>query len=341
MRQRYWLCLPCLLATTLPALGQEAEALSLEAINSASLDVLVEQAAADAASEVDGSVPARPDAPQPNPVIARLQILLDRAGASPAVIDGYDGENVSKGVWTFETLNGFPANGIIDPDVVSALETSEDVVASYTISEEDVSDIVDTIPEDYAELAELEYLGYTSVAEKLAEKFHMDIDFLKALNPDAQFTEGEEIVVAQPGDQVEGDVARIEADKARGQVRAYDAEDNLIVAYPATVGSESNPSPTGTHEVRAIAPEPNYTYNPDENFQQGDNDETLIIAPGPNNPVGSVWIDLSEPTYGIHGTPEPAEIDKTASHGCVRLTNWDAEELAGMVEQGVTVTFVQ
>jgi lipoprotein-anchoring transpeptidase ErfK/SrfK len=126
-----------------------------------------------------------------------------------------------------------------------------------------------------------------------------------------------------------------------GQLRAYDTTNRLLVAYPATVGSEDNPSPAGIHTVTAVAPEPTYTYNPEVNFQQGDNTEVLELAAGPNNPVGSTWIDLSEPTYGIHGTPEPSRIDKATSHGCVRLTNWDAEELAGMVEQGVTVEFIQ
>ena len=135
-------------------------------------------------------------------------------------------------------------------------------------------------------------------------------------------------------------VARIEADKGLRQVRAYDAGGTLIVAYPATIGSEDNPSPSGTHTVEGVAPMPDYTYNPKINFQQGENTEVLTIPPGPNGPVGSMWIDLSEPTYGIHGTPEPSLIDKTGSHGCVRLTNWDAEELAGMVEPGVVVEFV-
>jgi lipoprotein-anchoring transpeptidase ErfK/SrfK len=184
-------------------------------------------------------------------------------------------------------------------------------------------------------------LGFADGAEALAEKFHMDIDLLEALNPEADFAEGEEIVVVDPGKPLEGTIARIEADKPLGQLRAYDEQGVLIVAYPATVGSDDNPSPAGVHEVRAIAPEPTYTYDPEVNFQQGDNTEVLVLPPGPNNPVGAVWIDLSEPTYGIHGTPEPSEIDKTASHGCVRLTNWDAEELASMVEEGVAVQFTQ
>ncbi|WIJ26622.1 L,D-transpeptidase family protein [Devosia sp. RR2S18] len=324
-------CLVLLAGTALatPALAQSEQSsdLNLEAINTASIDTLLED-------QTDGGS-------GPNPLIARLQILLDRAGYSPGVVDGYMGENVRKAITALELINDLPDDGELDDDVIKILQTDADIATSYTISQEDVEKVVEPLPEDYSELAARDYLGFTSVAEGIAEKFHMDIDFLKTLNPDASFEEGEEIVVTQPGDQMEGDVARIEADKQNGQVRAYDDEDNLIAAYPATVGSESNPSPSGVHTVRAIAPEPTYTYDPEVNFQQGDNTETLVLPPGPNNPVGIMWIDLSEPTYGIHGTPEPAEIDKTASHGCVRLTNWDAQELAGMVEQGVEVEFVQ
>jgi lipoprotein-anchoring transpeptidase ErfK/SrfK len=169
----------------------------------------------------------------------------------------------------------------------------------------------------------------------------MDEDLLIALNPGAQFAAGEQVAVAAFGPNLKAvKVARLEADKAARQLRGYDMEDRLVVAYPATIGSESNPSPSGTHVVAAVAPMPNYTYDPDVNFQQGENTDKLIIPPGPNGPVGTMWIDLTEPTFGIHGTPEPSRIDKTASHGCVRLTNWDAEELAAMVEPGVPVVFL-
>jgi lipoprotein-anchoring transpeptidase ErfK/SrfK len=114
----------------------------------------------------------------------------------------------------------------------------------------------------------------------------------------------------------------------------------LISVYPATIGSEETPSPSGTHKVKGVARMPPYTYNPKVNFQQGKNTKVLKLPSGPNGPVGTVWIDLTEPTYGIHGTPEPSLIDKTGSHGCVRLTNWDVEELAAMVRPGVIVAFV-
>lgn len=277
---------------------------------------------------------------QPDPAVVRLQVLLDRAGASPGVIDGFDGDNVRKAVLAFELMRGLPPDGALDPDVLAALETGGPVIGDYAIIADDLNAIGPPIPKDYAEQAKRKFLGYASIEESLAERFHMDIDLLRALNPGASYTVGEPIYVAAYGPDLKGEVARIEADKSLRQVRAYGADGRLIAAYPATIGSEENPSPSGTHIVEGVAPMPEYTYNPRINFQQGENTEVLTIPPGPNGPVGSMWIDLSEPTFGIHGTPEPSLIDKTGSHGCVRLTNWDANELAKMVKPGVPVDFV-
>ncbi|MDB5539963.1 MAG: hypothetical protein JWQ89_1690 [Devosia sp.] len=319
----------------IPSLAQEAVTLpfipvTADSINSARLSDVVQPADPEAA----------PEERHPVPAIARLQILLDRAGASPGVIDGFDGDNVRKGVIAFELMHGLPADGIIDPEVTSALETGDPVIGEYEIIADDLAAIGPPIPKDYAEMAQRKFLGYSSIEEELAERFHMDIDLLKALNPNAGFAAGETIFVAAYGPDLEGDVLRIEADKGLRQVRAYGEGDRLIAAYPATIGSEDNPSPSGTHEIKGVATMPTYTYNPKVNFQQGENTEVLTIPPGPNGPVGSIWIDLSEPTFGIHGTPEPSLIDKTGSHGCVRLTNWDANELAKMVKPGVPVEFV-
>ena len=318
--------------TAVPA-TDAALPLTADAINAADLMSLPAQYTPPVGN-TEGAAPLLPD-----PAIAKLQVLLDRAGASPGVIDGYDGDNVRKAVIAFQLLNGLEPTGIIDPDLVARLG-DEPVTGVYTILPEDSDDVTGPIPTDYAEMAQLDFLGYATLAEKLAERFHMDIKLLEALNPDATYEAGSQLMVAAPGANREGTVARIAADKALRQVRAYDAGGVLLAAYPATIGSEDNPSPSGVHVVEGVAPMPDYTYNPQVNFQQGDNTEVLILPPGPNGPVGSMWIDLSEPTYGIHGTPEPNLIDKTGSHGCVRLTNWDAEELAGMVEPGVAVEFL-
>lgn len=275
-------------------------------------------------------------------ITAKIQILLDRGGVSPGVIDGYAGENVDKAIRAFEEINGFPVDGVMDMDVWQALQAhAGEAVSSYQITVEDVSGIVAPLPEDYGELAQREWLGYESAAELLAERFHMDIEFLKALNPGVNFAEpGTTILAANPGADVEAQVARIVADKSRSRLLVYDSTGRLVLSYPVTIGSGDTPSPSGLHEVLGVATDPTYSYRPDENFQQGDNNEQLTIPPGPNGPVGNVWIDLSKPTYGIHGSPDPALIGKTASHGCVRLTNWDANELAALVKNGTPVEFI-
>jgi len=315
--------------------------LTPEAINSAPL--------IEVDTIVTGGTPATPSGSgeegqkvvTPFASIVRLQILLDRAGASPGVIDGLDGGNLRKAIKGFQLLRGLPVDGKVNEGVASALESPNQVIGSYVITGDDGAAVVGNLPEDYSELAKLDHLGYQTVEEWLAERFHMDVDFLRQLNPGAGFAPGEKIFVANLGSDLEGQVAKVEVDKAAGQVRAYAAGGALIAAYPATIGSDSNPSPSGTHIVKVVVEDPTYTYNPNLNFQQSNNDKVLTLQPGPNNPVGSAWIDLSEPTYGIHGTPEPNRIDKTGSHGCVRLTNWDARELGKMLKKGVPVIFLE
>jgi lipoprotein-anchoring transpeptidase ErfK/SrfK len=279
-----------------------------------------------------------------DPLVLKAQVLLDRAGASPGVIDAYFGDNVAKAVAAVETVLGLSIDGLLDRQVWDALggDRAAPALVSYTITEEDLAAPFAEIPADWSEQAELERLAYEGPAEMFSERFHMDVDLLKALNPNADFGRaGTTITVASvEGPEIAGKISRIAVDKTVKQLRAFDAEGRLIVAYPATIGSSDNPSPSGTHEVDSVVPDPFYNYDP-ANFVQGDNMEKLTLPPGPNNPVGDTWIGLSEPGYGIHGTPEPSRIDKTGSHGCVRLTNWDAKELASLVEPGVIVEFVE
>ena len=266
------------------------------------------------------------------------QVLLDRSAHSPGVIDGYDGGNTQRAVRAFERANGLPVDGRPDQKMFQALsnKVGEGVLTAYTITSEDVSGPFKPVPDSMAEMAKRDRLGYAGVEELLGEKFHMTPGLLKALNPDADMgREGTKILVVQNGgEDISGSVARIEVDKAKSELRAFGENDELIATYPATVGSSDFPSPSGTMQVAAIAPRPNYTFNPEE--QEWGGDKTVILPPGPNNPDGGTWIDLGKDGYGIHGSPEPSNIGKTASHGCVRLTNWDAEELAGAVQPGTT-----
>ncbi|WP_376742062.1 L,D-transpeptidase family protein [Pseudorhizobium tarimense] len=279
---------------------------------------------------------------KPQAEVAALQVFLDREGISPGVIDGHLGENVNKAIAAWQQMTGETLDPNNSEEILQRLSYSGGLpIVDYTITAADAAGpYVASIPDDYAHKAQLPAMAYTSTSEKLAEQFHMDENYLKALNPGVDFSiPGTTIKVISPGNPKTGAVTRIVADKSREQVFAYGEDGNLIAAYPATIGSSDTPSPTGTHTVQRIALNPGYTYNPKVNFKQGNNDKILEIPPGPNGPVGTVWIALSKPTYGIHGTPEPSKIGKTNSHGCIRLTNWDATELAKMVKPGTVVEF--
>lgn len=294
---------------------------------------------------------ALPDVTQPPEIshsgasedVARIQVLLDRVGASPGVIDGRMGDNVNKAISAYRELTG-EALRTYDTDFIdkALAATGGDAFVTYEITSADVAGpYVASVPTDYGQKAQLEHLSFTSVPEMLAERFHMDEKYLRAINPGVNFDRPGTIVrVVNPGTPKSAQVARIVADKGRKQVRAYGADGKLVAIYPSTIGSAATPSPSGTHTVERIAFDPEYTYNPKINFKQGDNDKVLRIPPGPNGPVGTVWIALSKPTYGIHGTPDPSKIGKTESNGCIRLTNWDASELAKMVSPGTTVEFI-
>ena len=276
--------------------------------------------------------------------LLRAEVLLARAHFSPGVIDGEEGGNLRNAIGSFETAHGLPVDGKMDEDVWEALATdSQPALTDYVITDDDVKGpFLAKIPTDMAKMAKLDALGFTGPVEELAERFHMDEALLKSLNPGADFTAaGTRIVVAALGpDKLKTPVARIEVDKTKRQVRAYDAGGVLLAVYPATVGSTERPAPDGEWAVRTVAPNPTYTYDPSRLTFGKPSNGKLTIKAGPNNPVGSTWIDLTKDTYGIHGTPDPRLVGKTASHGCVRLTNWDVRQLSQAVKKGTKVDFV-
>jgi len=297
-----------------------------------------------------------------NQVVLDAEVLLDRAGFSPGTIDGRDGENFAKALHAFQEVNGLPVGGLDQQAAARLAELSNTpTLAQYAIQPDDVKGpFAPQIPRDFEQMAGLERLAYHSPRQLLAEKFHMSEALLATLNPNINFDQaGTAITVANVAPmpenpklaarngegsgssaQQESKAAKIVVDKRSRAVLAFGADNRLLAFFPASVGSAEKPAPSGDFVVRSVAYDPDYTYNPTYGFKGQKAKRPVRIAPGPNNPVGVVWIGLSAPSYGMHGTPEPDNVGKTQSHGCVRLTNWDALALARLVKKGTPVAFV-
>lgn len=278
------------------------------------------------------------------PAILRAEVMLDRLHISPGVIDGRDGDNFEHALETYEKTRDFKNTKGLDDEIWSSLtsESGGPVLIEHVLTKEEVEGpFYPDLPKDYGELAKLASLGYRSPSQKISALFHMSEALLAALNPGADLlAAGTKLIVADVVSKpISEKIKTVTVDKAKSQVLGYDSKGHVIASYPATIGSRELPSPSGTYKIKGVAFNPIYYYDPDKNFVQGDNQEKLKLPPGPNNPVGSVFIALTKPTYGLHGSPDPEKIDKTASHGCVRMTNWDANELAHLVRPGLTVTF--
>jgi lipoprotein-anchoring transpeptidase ErfK/SrfK len=279
------------------------------------------------------------------PLAIRLQVLLDRAHFSPGEIDGKFGENAKKALRAFAESQQLPFTGTLTEELWQRLSVDQKpVLTQYTIGGKDVAGpFLSKLPAKMEDMKNIKRLSYTSARQELAEKFHMSQELLSALNPGQPLDrEGVAITVADvavatnEGARVE----KLEVDKDKQTVKAFDRAGRLVAFYPATVGSEEKPSPTGTLKVTSIDHNPTYGYNPDYKFKGVHSKTAFEISPGPNNPVGTIWIGLSAEGYGIHGTAYPGRVSKAESHGCVRLTNWDAESLAKQVHKGTPVVFV-
>jgi lipoprotein-anchoring transpeptidase ErfK/SrfK len=297
--------------------------------------------------EINAAEAAKTPSRNSQAVNVKVQVLLDRVKFSPGAIDGRHGENFATALRAFQQQNGLTANGELDQSTFTKLaQDAAPAVIEYTISAKDVAGPFSAeIPDDYEKKAGLKRLDYTGPAEMLAERFHMDAELLAHLNPGKAFDQvGTVITVANVNMKPAAlgtTIGKIEVDKTRKSLRVLSPGGKLLALYPASIGSEEKPAPSGTVKVVRVARNPTYTYNPAFRFKGVRTDKELKIAPGPNNPVGVVWIALNRKSYGIHGTAEPEKVGKAASHGCVRLTNWDALALARMVRKGTIVEFLE
>ena len=272
------------------------------------------------------------------------QVLLERAWHSPGELDGEWGSKSRRALAAFQQARGLPASGELDD--ASWAELRKDgtaALADYTITEADVAGPFARIPSGMMAKAKLKALPFQSAAEALGEKFHASPKLLAALNPGVPLNvAGGTIRVPNVlGIAPLPPAALIEVDKSDAALRLLDAEGKAYAQFPITSGTAKFPLPIGEWKVESITPDPWYNYDPALIVTARKGDRKAKLPPGPNGPVGTMWMALSKPHYGIHGTPEPGLIGRTQSSGCVRLTNWSAQAVAAASHVGITVRMVE
>jgi lipoprotein-anchoring transpeptidase ErfK/SrfK len=313
----------------------------------------------------DGEAARSDDADTELRPVMQAQVVLERLGFGPGVIDGKQGVSLVNALKGFQEARDLPVTGELDDATRQALAQWDNIAATRVVTIPKAwGDIAFTpMPAGAAQQAEMTHLGYENLAEKLAERFHTTPEVLSQLNLGSQeprFVPGQKLRVPNVGaDRIDAslvdnkewletlrslgvgtgqpNVARILVDESEGWLKAFDEQDRLVAMFTVTTGSQNDPLPLGNWEVKGVAYNPPFAFDPKLFWDVPDSEEKQQLPPGPNGPVGVVWIDLSKDHYGIHGTPAPETIGRAQSHGCIRLTNWDAARLAQMVSGSTKV----
>ena len=293
-----------------------------------------------AANEIENAT--KTDAVGPGavgPRVVRAQILLDRARFSPGEIDGVYGDDFGVAVKGYQENHGLKPSGTIDAGMWGLLNRDAGpVLLTYAITQADEKGPFLPLPAEVQEMAKLKWLGFETPEEALGEKFHISPKLLAELNPGKKLgTAGERITVPNVRRAAVGLALRVVVVKSKRTVVAYGAGGKELAQYPATIGDSREPLPIGHWTVAGIVHYPWFDWDPKMLWNVDKKLAKAELAPGPNNPVGVAWIGLSKQDYGIHGTPDPGNIGHGVSDGCIRLTNWDVDELSHMVRRGTPV----
>ncbi len=292
-------------------------------------------------------VPTETPLPENGPRVVRnvfeAQLALNRHGISSGPIDGAIGSQTRAALRAFQQRDHLPITGELDAETKQRLTLDVAAYTNYAITTNDLARLR-PLGSNWLEKSKQDRIDYESVLELVAEKFHASTNLIRKLNPVVNWTNCiADTVVKVPNAQrppTATKAAFIRISLSLKTLQAFDANTNLLVHFPCSIAKRVEKRPVGNLIVAVTARDPNYTFDP-ENFPDSPEAKQklgkLVLQPGPNNPVGTVWIGLDRPGYGIHGTPHPEQVGRTESLGCFRLANWNAEYLFTLVRPGTLV----